>query len=106
MLGVMATLRLLVPPYAAGSHIDRFVLVAMPCILWLRSTTSWLHRREVPIRPILVVGIGPLGRHTALEIRDRSDHDRVIGHLRFADEAIHDRLPVRCSAPPATSRTS
>lgn len=92
MLGVMATLRLLVPPYAAGSHIDRFVLVAMPCILWLRSTTSWLHRREVPIRPILVVGIGPLGRHTALEIRDRSDHNRVIGHLRFADEAIHDRL--------------
>ncbi len=92
MLGVMATLRLLVPPYAAGSHIDRFVLVAMPCILWLRSTTSWLHRREVPVRPILVVGIGPLGRHTALEIRDRSDHNRVIGHLRFADEAIHDRL--------------
>src|ERR1022692_3991627 len=93
MLGVMATLRLVVPPYAAGSQIDRFILVSMPCILWLRSTTSWLRRREIPIRQLLVVGIGPLGRHTGLEIIDRNDHRRVLGHLRFADEAIHDRLP-------------
>ncbi|HEX3770410.1 MAG TPA: sugar transferase [Polyangiaceae bacterium] len=93
MFGVMLALRLFVPSYAAGSQIDRFILVAMPCILWLRSTTSWLRRREVSIRPILVVGIGPLGRHTELEILDRNDGRRVIGHLRFADEAIHDRLP-------------
>jgi exopolysaccharide biosynthesis polyprenyl glycosylphosphotransferase len=92
MLGVMATLRLFVPAYAAGSHMDLFVLVTMPCILWLRSTTSWLRRREVPVRPILVVGIGPLGRHTSLEIRERGDHNQVIGHLRFTDEAIHDRI--------------
>jgi exopolysaccharide biosynthesis polyprenyl glycosylphosphotransferase len=92
LLVVMATLRLVVPAYAAGSQFDRFILVAMPCILWLRSTTSWLRRREIPIRPILIVGIGPLGRHTGLEIRDTNDHRRVIGHLRFADEQIHDRL--------------
>jgi exopolysaccharide biosynthesis polyprenyl glycosylphosphotransferase len=92
LLGVMATLRLFVPAYAQGSQIDRFILVAVPCILWLRSTTSWLRRREIPIRPILIIGTGPLGRHTGLEIRDRNDHCRVLGHLRFADEPIHDRL--------------
>jgi exopolysaccharide biosynthesis polyprenyl glycosylphosphotransferase len=92
LLAVMGGLRLVVPPYAAGSELDRFILVAVPCTLWLRATTSWLKRREVPIRPILIIGIGPLGRHTALEVRDGNDHRRVLGHLRFADEAIHDRL--------------
>src|SRR5580704_7284971 len=92
MLAAMATLRLFVGAYAAGSQLDRFVLVALPCILWLRSTTSWLHRREMPIRQVLIVGVGPLGRHTGLEIRDRADHRRVLGHLRFNDEEVHDRL--------------
>jgi exopolysaccharide biosynthesis polyprenyl glycosylphosphotransferase len=92
LLCVMATLRLFVPPYAQGSQFDRFILVAMPCIFWLRSTTSWLRRREIPVRPLLIVGIGPLGRHTGLEIRDGNDHRCVLGHLRFADEPIHDRL--------------
>jgi exopolysaccharide biosynthesis polyprenyl glycosylphosphotransferase len=92
LLGIMAMLRLFVPAYAQGSQFDRFILVAVPCILWLRSTTSWLRRREIPIRPILIIGTGPLGRHTGLEIRDRNDHCRVLGHLRFADEPIHDRL--------------
>src|SRR5450432_1023085 len=92
LLCVLATLRLFVPAYAQASQFDRFILVAMPCILWLRSTTSWLRRREIPVRPLLIVGIGPLGRHTGLEIRDQNDHRRVLGHLRFADEAIHDRL--------------
>jgi len=92
LLAVMGGLRLLVHPYATGSELDRFILVAVPCILWLRATTSWLRRREVPIRPIVIIGIGPLGRHTALEIRDGNDNRRVLGHLRFTDEAIHDRL--------------
>jgi exopolysaccharide biosynthesis polyprenyl glycosylphosphotransferase len=93
MLVVMALLRALVPPYAAGSHFLRFIVVAVPAILWLRLTTIWLNRREIPVQPILIVGIGPLGRHTGLEIRDQGDHRRVIGYLRFADEAVHDRLP-------------
>jgi exopolysaccharide biosynthesis polyprenyl glycosylphosphotransferase len=92
MLAAMATLRLFVGAYAAGSQLDRFVLVALPCILWLRSTTSWLHRREIPIRQVLIVGVGPLGRHTSLEIRDQNGQRRVLGHLRFNDEEVHDRL--------------
>ncbi|MGO9839017.1 MAG: sugar transferase [Polyangiaceae bacterium] len=92
MLAVMAALRLFVPRYAAGSDLARFNVVAVPWILWLRLTTSWLRRREVPVEDILVIGIGPLGRHTGLEIRDAKDHRRVVGYLRFADEALHSRL--------------
>jgi exopolysaccharide biosynthesis polyprenyl glycosylphosphotransferase len=90
---VMALLRMLVPSYAAGSHFDRFIAVAIPALLWIRLTTSWMARREVPTHPILIIGIGPLGRHTGLEIQDRQDHHRVVGYLRFADEDVHDRLP-------------
>jgi exopolysaccharide biosynthesis polyprenyl glycosylphosphotransferase len=93
MLGVMAALRDLVVPYATGSDLERFIVVAVPAILWLRLTTSWLRRREIPIEHILIVGIGPLGRHTGLEIRDRNDHRRAFGYLRFADEPVHNRLP-------------
>jgi exopolysaccharide biosynthesis polyprenyl glycosylphosphotransferase len=93
MLWLMATLRLFVPPYAAGSHFARFVVVGTPAIFWLRLTTSWLGRRELPIQHLLIIGIGPLGRHTGLEIRDRNDHRRILGYLRFGDEPVHDRLP-------------
>jgi exopolysaccharide biosynthesis polyprenyl glycosylphosphotransferase len=93
MLATMGVLRLFVPRYAAGSDLERFAIVAVPTILWLRLTTSWIRRREVPIEQVLIVGIGPLGRHTGLELRDRGHHRRVFGYLRFADEAPHDRLP-------------
>jgi exopolysaccharide biosynthesis polyprenyl glycosylphosphotransferase len=93
MLGVMGALRWVVRPYAMGSDLERFVVVAVPAMLWLRLTTSWLRRRDVPIEHVLIMGIGPLGRHTGLEIRDREDHRRVLGYLRFGDEAVHDRLP-------------
>ncbi len=92
---VMAVLRMLVPAYAAGSHFVRFIAVAVPALLWIRLTTSWMARREVPTHPILIIGIGPLGRHTGLEIQDRQDHRRVVGYLRFADEDVHDRLPAQ-----------
>jgi exopolysaccharide biosynthesis polyprenyl glycosylphosphotransferase len=93
MLGVMAILRWIVPPYARGSDLERFIVVAAPAILWLRLTTSWLHRRELPIEHVLIIGIGPLGRHSGLEIRERNDHRRVFGYLRFGDEVVHSRLP-------------
>jgi exopolysaccharide biosynthesis polyprenyl glycosylphosphotransferase len=93
MLATMGALRWFVPSYAAGSDLERFAVVAVPAILWLRLTSSWLRRREVPVEQILIVGIGPLGRHTGLEIRDANDHRRISGYVRFADEVPHDRLP-------------
>jgi exopolysaccharide biosynthesis polyprenyl glycosylphosphotransferase len=93
VLVAMGLLRPFVPAYAAGSLYSRFAVVLVPGILWLRLTTSWFRRREPPAQPILVLGIGPLGRHTGLEIRDRNDQRRIVGYLRFADEPVHDRLP-------------
>lgn len=93
MLTVMVLLRAVVPAYGAGSQFVRFSVVAVPALLWIRLTMSWMARRDVPVLPILIIGIGPLGRHTGLEIRDRHDHRSIVGYLRFADEPIHDRLP-------------
>jgi exopolysaccharide biosynthesis polyprenyl glycosylphosphotransferase len=93
MVSFMALLRSFVPSYAAGSSLWTFSVVAVPAILWLRLTMSWLSRREVPMQPVLIIGIGPLGRHTGLEIRDRGDHRQVLGYLQFADESPNNRLP-------------
>jgi exopolysaccharide biosynthesis polyprenyl glycosylphosphotransferase len=93
MLVVMWGLHFVVSRYAAGSQLARFEIVAVPCVLWLRLTVNWLRGREVPIEETLIIGIGPLGRHTGLEIRDRNDHHHVLGYLRFGDEQTHTRLP-------------
>jgi exopolysaccharide biosynthesis polyprenyl glycosylphosphotransferase len=93
VLTVMALLQELVPAYGAGGHFLRFIVVMAPALVWMRLATSWMARRDVPVQPILIIGTGPLGRHTGLEIRAREDHRSVVGYLRFADEEIHDRLP-------------
>ncbi|HLK40836.1 MAG TPA: sugar transferase [Polyangiaceae bacterium] len=93
MVAAMSILRVFVPRYAMGSHLATFLVIAIPAIVWLRLTTSWLRKREQPTQPIVIVGIGPLGRHTGLEIRDRDDHHKAVGYLRFNDEPLHDRLP-------------
>src|SRR5258708_39597112 len=95
-LVVMWGLHFFVPRSAGGSQLARFEIVAVPCVLWLRLTANWLRGREVPIHETLIIGIGPLGRHTGLEIRDRNDHHRVMGYLHFGDETPSEnqsRLP-------------
>jgi exopolysaccharide biosynthesis polyprenyl glycosylphosphotransferase len=93
MIAVLALLRPIVPRYAAGSNLTTFTWVAAPLILWLRLTTNWLRRREITERRMLVVGIGPLGRHTALEMLDSNDGRSIVGFLRFTRESVNDRLP-------------
>jgi exopolysaccharide biosynthesis polyprenyl glycosylphosphotransferase len=93
LIVVLGVLRFVVPPYAAGSQLGRFATVAGLSIVWLRLTINWLRTREVRERPVLIVGIGPLGRHTGLEMRDAADGRTMIGYLRFEQESIHDRLP-------------
>jgi exopolysaccharide biosynthesis polyprenyl glycosylphosphotransferase len=93
VLGAVALLRIFVPACASGSNFFRFAIVAAPGIVWLRLTFMWLRRRDKPVQPVLIMGTGPLGRHTGLEIVDRNSQTRVIGYLRFTDEPVHDRLP-------------
>jgi exopolysaccharide biosynthesis polyprenyl glycosylphosphotransferase len=97
VVGGLCLLRPLMLGYTGELEMGRFALVAGPAILWIRLTTRWLGRREVSAEPVLIVGIGPLGRHTALGIRDASgkahDAKHVFGFLRFDGETVHDRLP-------------
>jgi exopolysaccharide biosynthesis polyprenyl glycosylphosphotransferase len=93
LLSTMAILRIFVPRYGQGSDLGHFAVVAVPSILWLRLTTSWLRRLDRPVEHVLILGVGPLARHTGLEICDRGDHRRVLGYVNFADEPVHDRLP-------------
>ena len=48
--------------------------------------------RSRPIADVLVVGTGPLGRLTGAELDDGQTRRRVLGYLRFDDEAPHARL--------------
>jgi exopolysaccharide biosynthesis polyprenyl glycosylphosphotransferase len=97
LLACLGLLRYLVPHYAASTDLLRFCAVVVPAVLWLRLMTSWMVRREVPLAHVLVVGIGPLGRHTGLGIREAASvsgaNRMVFGYLRFADEPPHGRLP-------------
>jgi exopolysaccharide biosynthesis polyprenyl glycosylphosphotransferase len=92
VVGALWVLRRLAPGEAGGLDLHWFALVAGPAILWIRLTIRWLERREVPVKPAIIVGIGPLGRHTGLELRDADDGRRVVGFLRFEGETEHDRL--------------
>lgn len=90
----MFALRYMVPRYAAVADMTRFVTVFVMGVVWLRLLTSWLKTRPPqPPEEILIVGVGPLGRHTGLEIHAQKRNRRVTGYLRLVDEPEHKRLP-------------
>jgi exopolysaccharide biosynthesis polyprenyl glycosylphosphotransferase len=89
----MALLRFVVPRYAMTTHLERFLAVLLPAILWLRVKATGIRLWSArPNANVLVVGIGPLGRLTGRDIQDSGQHLQVIGHLRLQDEALHERL--------------
>jgi exopolysaccharide biosynthesis polyprenyl glycosylphosphotransferase len=82
------------PEFRRGIDLARFFEVLVPGILLVRATTIWARERANALPDhVLIVGIGPLGRHTGLEFRYGEECRNVRGFLRFADEAPHDRLP-------------
>ncbi|HEY1956345.1 MAG TPA: sugar transferase [Polyangiaceae bacterium] len=90
----MFALRWFVPRYAEAANMFRFVTVFVLAVVWLRLLTSWLKTRPPePPEEILVVGVGPLGRHTGLEIAAAKKNRRVTGYLQLAGEQSKKRLP-------------
>jgi exopolysaccharide biosynthesis polyprenyl glycosylphosphotransferase len=68
-------------------YTGRFVAFLLPSILVLRLFLVGLRLwRSRPVADVIIAGVGPLGRLTAAEICDGAGR-RVIGYLRFADEA-------------------
>ena len=82
---VLALLDLLAP---AGSAVPRIsyalLMMWLPIVIFRRAFLLLAHR-ETPTDDILIVGIGPIGRLTAHDVRRQGRH-RVVGHLRFPDE--------------------
>ena len=84
------------PLFWRSADLHRFFVILVSGVLWLRAMTIWVRRRaDTPPDDVLIVGIGPLGRHTGLEFRQGDGRRNVIGYLRFADEALHLRLPAQ-----------
>lgn len=89
----MALLNLVFSGFASPEQAGRFLVVLLPPVLLLRvrlvGLPLWNAR---PVVDVLIVGIGPLGRLTGEQIGDGKTDRRMLGYLRFDDEAPHDRL--------------
>jgi exopolysaccharide biosynthesis polyprenyl glycosylphosphotransferase len=93
VIAPMSVLGLLFPERLPILAPGRFALVLLPAMLLLRArVVGLLLWRSRPIEDVLVVGVGPLGRHTGAEIQEAPARRRVIGYLRFGDDPREVRL--------------
>ena len=74
------------PNFLAFAPVVAPLLLATRLLAVLSTADAWTEYA-------LVVGVGPLGRHTGLNIQDASAPSRLCGYLRFAHETLDDRLP-------------
>jgi exopolysaccharide biosynthesis polyprenyl glycosylphosphotransferase len=90
----MLAVQWLLPRVRVHADMTRFVTVLVMGVVWLRLLSSWLKARP-PQAPdeVLIVGGGPLGRHTGLEIIGEERNRRVTGYLLLDGEATNKRLP-------------
>ena len=98
------TVHIMVPHVASTADMARFVTVMLVGVVWLRLLTSWLKTRPPqPPEEVLVLGIGPLGRHTGLELLEGGRNCRVMGYLALRDEedaeSVINRLPAPLLGP-------
>jgi exopolysaccharide biosynthesis polyprenyl glycosylphosphotransferase len=87
---VLALLDLLAP---AGTPLPRvphmLILLWCPAMLLRVAVFRQFAGREEPIANVLIVGIGPIGRLTAQDLRQRG-RQVIAGHLRLAEETEKD----------------
>ncbi len=82
---VLALIEVLAPTGTRTPRISHVLVTMWIPIILFRRFFCRLARREPPLDDVLILGIGPIARLTAQDLRHRGRH-RVIGHLRFADE--------------------
>jgi exopolysaccharide biosynthesis polyprenyl glycosylphosphotransferase len=93
VVGPLWMLRAVSPRYAMTTHLRTFLLVLLPAILWLRLRVvgvRLLAARQVD--QVLIIGLGPLGRHTHRSILNEHGRRLAIGYLSFDGEEAHSRL--------------
>lgn len=92
--GVVALLQAVVPAYADDVVLRRFLAVLWPGTILLRVAMPSA-RVLAPDEPedVLIIGTGPLGRHTAAELRDQKQLGGALHFLGFRDEARGKDLP-------------
>ncbi len=85
--GAIALLRLAVPAYAAAMTLREFLAVALPGMLLLRASipSLWTFARRDP-DDVLILGTGPLARHTAQQIHEQRGPRDTCHYLSFPDE--------------------
>jgi exopolysaccharide biosynthesis polyprenyl glycosylphosphotransferase len=88
-----AALGLASTSYATTAQVVTLGLILLPTVLVLRVRSVGLRLwRSRPDVDVLIAGTGALGRLTGAEIGDGDTHRRLIGYVRFDDEAAATRL--------------
>jgi exopolysaccharide biosynthesis polyprenyl glycosylphosphotransferase len=91
----LGAIKLLVPSSTSLPNIDNFLLVFWPSVLVLRLLLfRALGKREAPLKQVLIIGTGPLGRFTWEDLERRA-RQRVMGYLRFPDESRCEGIRAR-----------
>jgi exopolysaccharide biosynthesis polyprenyl glycosylphosphotransferase len=97
VLVAITTAALVLPGAVAPAHVPSFtlshVLVTLwPGALWLRLLIPGVRAAaDVPL-DVVIVGVGPLARHTGRLIRHERSPRRVLGYLAFEGEEIDRHL--------------
>jgi exopolysaccharide biosynthesis polyprenyl glycosylphosphotransferase len=86
--GAIALLSAAFPAYAGGVDARRFLAVLWPGMIVLRLAPPTA-RALAPDEPedVLIIGTGPLGRHTACQLREQERLHGALYHLSFPGEA-------------------
>lgn len=90
--GALAFARWVSPNYAAALRLGQLLSILWPVILLVRVAVRASRYLATVPKEILILGAGPLGRHTALAVAQREQR-HLAGFLAFADDEPDDRLP-------------
>jgi exopolysaccharide biosynthesis polyprenyl glycosylphosphotransferase len=82
---LLAIVELFVEGRTATPNIPQLLVLVWCSVALARWFFRRLAQDEPPLDDVLIVGIGPIGRLTASDLRQRGRH-RAIGHLRLASE--------------------
>jgi exopolysaccharide biosynthesis polyprenyl glycosylphosphotransferase len=87
---VLALLDLLAPAGTALPRIPHMLIVLWSAAMLLRvAVFRQFANKEKPVENVLIVGVGPIARLTAQDLRQRR-RQVITGHLQFAPETVKD----------------